>query len=561
MKWLKKFWSDPSHRWWLAVISLLTFPILWVMLFLFKDFFNPWLSLIIVIVTLILEIIGLISLMFNDFREIFSDLFSFIKKARNNYIYRSYQIKDKEYKGPDWDDEKFKTIESLDKRIKTFSEATIIYQEKDFELWKKSNVDESLASTRQTAFRSLWIIIAGAISISILGYFGWFEYLSASKLIKINDTAKGFFTIPVALLGTLVATPVIFIVWLFRDKNNRVQIENARKDTNLKDFQKLSEWASGFHLPEIKQTISSKTTDKIKDEELEVTTERLTSKEDFLAPEGSNSISRRQGAEALQASAIAQLEAFMFGKYGEQFMQPAFLLIHSIWESIITQQQIRYPDPRKFQQSLKLLYKNPIVSALNKALAGAGGAHLRLFENNLQGLNLTGLDCTKPSLTNLNLAGCNLRDADLSYSILYSCNLVKIELVKSNLQGATLRNCKLQYGLLLGADLRFADLGGSDLQFASLVSANLEFANLSDAKLHNADLTNTIFINTKINRHTLFGKEVLDISSTEILENVISRGAIWDDDPEWLVGKIQNAELLERIRKDHQKRTQNKKGA
>jgi flagellar basal body-associated protein FliL len=542
MKWLKRFWSHPSHRWWIAVISLIIFPILWIILFLFKDFFNPWFSLFIAIVTLILEMIGLSFLMFNDFREIFSDLFSFINKAKNNYIYRSYQIKnkDRDYKGPSWNDDEFKHIENPEKRTKSFSEKTIIYQDRDFELWKKSNVDESLGSTRQTAFRSLWIIIAGVISISILGYFGWFEYLSASKLIKINDTAKGFFTIPVALLGTVVATPVIFIVWLFRDKNNRVQIENARKDTNLKDFQKLSEWASGFHLPEIKQTISTKTTDKkVNDEELEVTTERLTSKEDFLAPDGSNSISRRQGAEALQASAIAQLEAFMFGKYGEQFMQPAFLLIHAIWESIISQQQIRYPDPHDFQKSLKLLHKNPIVSALNKALAGAGGTHLRLFKDNLPSLNLSCFDSHQGLFKSLNISGLKLFRINMSYSTLTGSSFVSCNLALADLMHAKLLNVNLHNANLFHANLSFANLGSANLH-----GCNLSFANLEE----------THFQKAKINRYTIF----IDIEyqhPNQIREEILSRGAIWDDDPEWLVDKIQNPELLEKIRQDHLART------
>ena len=50
----------------------------------------------------------------------------------------------------------------------------------------------------------------------------------------------------------IVSSPVAFVIWHFRDKNSRQQIENQRKDINLKEFQKLSEWVSGAHLPEIK---------------------------------------------------------------------------------------------------------------------------------------------------------------------------------------------------------------------------------------------------------------------------------------------------------------------
>lgn len=244
----------------------------------------------------------------------------------------------------------------------------------------------------QTAQRILKVAIATFISLVILFIlYKWLKFDSDTISILIKDSRS---PVLAALITTVITSPVIFIIWVFRDKNNRVQIENARKDTNLKDFQKLSEWASGFHLPENKHTKTVKNELK-KDDSTEGTKkefkEEIESTEYFITPDGSTSISRRLGAEALQASAIAQLEAFMFGKYGEQFMQPAFLLIHAIWESIITQQQSRYTDEAEFRQLLEQLHKNPIVSALNRALTGAGGNHLRLFENNLENLKFTGL--------------------------------------------------------------------------------------------------------------------------------------------------------------------------
>ena len=173
----------------------------------------------------------------------------------------------------------------------------------------------------------------------MLGLLAWLG-LDSAKIRELIENSKG--TVLLGVFTTFIGSPVIFIVWLFRDKNNRVQIENTRKDTNLKDFQKLSEWASGFHLPETKQNRSLKITVKhqngIRSESSE---ESSTNTEDFLVPDGSNTISRRQGSEALQAAAIAQLEAFMFGKYGEQFMQPAFLLIYAIWESLIAQKKAK----------------------------------------------------------------------------------------------------------------------------------------------------------------------------------------------------------------------------
>lgn len=55
---------------------------------------------------------------------------------------------------------------------------------------------------------------------------------------------------PWTLITPFLGTPTAYVIWFFRDKNNRMQIENQRKDINLKEFQKLSEWVSGQHLPE-----------------------------------------------------------------------------------------------------------------------------------------------------------------------------------------------------------------------------------------------------------------------------------------------------------------------
>lgn len=332
------------------------------------------------------------------------------------------------------------------------------------------------------------------------------------------------------------------MVWLFRDKNNRIQIENARKDTNLKDFQKLSEWASGFHLPEIKQTTTTKTTNKTTQGVQEATEETATSQEDFLAPEGSNSISRRQGAEALQASAIAQLEAFMFGKYGEQFMQPAFLLIHAIWESIISQQKIRYPREEDFKESLLELYENHTFFALNKALTGAGGNHLKLFQGNLVGVKLIGLKNWNSSFIPLDLSRLRLFKVDLSYSNLQSSNFIQMVLIGVNLYKADLYNANLQESLLL-----HVILDGTNLSQAKLQGVNFEGTRLNRTKVKNAE----------IDRFTLFKAHSNRDSENQIRENLLSRGAIWKDDPNWLMGKIVNQELLKKIFQDCEKRQKN----
>ena len=577
-KWIPQFWYSPTKRYRIAIIGFIACIASFYGLLSIDIHSHLYIYLTLAFTALISFFLVFTFYTFSQLKEIGQDFHSFLKISERNAVHDYYQLKhqDKIYKGPNWEDEEFKKIPDLKRRVDAFVKTSIDYQQIDFKHWKKRNVGINLDTRSQTIFRSFWILCATTISIIFLYYLGWFEYLSADNLKSLGDTSRGFFTIPVALIGTIVAAPIIFMVWLFRDKNNRIQIENTRKDTNLKDFQKLSEWASGFHLPENKYTKTIK--NELKKDDLTNDTkkefkEEIQSIECFVTTDDSNSISRRQGAEALQASAIAQLEAFMFGKYGEQFMQPAFLLIHAIWESIITQQQLRFPDDKEFNNSLNNLHKNPIIAALNRALAGADGKHLRLFEKNLKGLNLTGLDTDQPLLETISLTNMNLENINFSYAKLNGTSMQGSNLTKSNLRHANLESTNLQQAnfksstLILAkfrrSQLQYADLENADLTGATLYLSNLEYANLQwtimhqckltgarlhGAKLQNADFTNADFKNTKINQYTIFDDSIRN--NNKIREDILLRGATWDDNPEWLTDKLKSKILLKEIIED-----------
>lgn len=547
--WFPQFWYSPIKRHRIAIIGLIVCIASFYGLLSIDIHSHLYIYLTLAFTGFISFLLVFTFYTFGQLKEIGQDVNSFLKTSQRNAVYDYYQLKhkDKDYKGPNWEDEEFSKITDLKERVDAFVKTSIEYQQVDFKRWKKRNVGTNLDTRDETIVRSFLIILASAFSISILAYLGWFNYLSASKLAALTDTSRSFFTIPAALIGTLIASPVIFMVWLFRDKNNRIQIENSRKDTNLKDFQKLSEWASGFHLPEIKQTTSTKNISKTGKDGQENTEETTTSQEDFIAPEGSNSISRRLGAEALQASAIAQLEAFMFGKYGEQFMQPAFLLICAIWESIISQQETRFPDEEEFKKSLEQLHKNPIASAVNKALAGVDGKHLKLFKDNLQGINLVGLSSKFCFPFRLDLSGCNLYSVNLSYAELLwgsfiDADLFNANLYKANLHGMNMQNANLTSANLQEANLSQANLEGAILCFAKLQGTNLSFQNLE----------NTNFKTSEINRYTCFGP--FQSNDNRYFEYLLSKDAIWDDDPEWLISKIEDQALLAKIFKDCEER-------
>lgn len=127
---------------------------------------------------------------------------------------------------------------------------------------------------------------------------------------------------------TLAFSPIAFLIWTFRDQNHLRQLDHQRKDINLKEFQKLSEWASGQHLPETKinRNTSKDTSKKINEETHEI----------HQAPTGKTElISRWDGTIALQISAIEQLGIYLHGKQGRAFQRPAFLLLKQLWGELI----------------------------------------------------------------------------------------------------------------------------------------------------------------------------------------------------------------------------------
>ncbi|TYA50913.1 hypothetical protein FXB78_06775 [Aggregatibacter actinomycetemcomitans] len=82
------------------------------------------------------------------------------------------------------------------------------------------------------------VILSSLISFYIIWNFKWFSslfiYDSNVEIIKQG----GFWT----LFTLIVSSPVAFMIWSFRDRNAIDQINNSRKDTNLKEYHKIVEW-------------------------------------------------------------------------------------------------------------------------------------------------------------------------------------------------------------------------------------------------------------------------------------------------------------------------------
>ena len=307
----------------------------------------------------------------------------------------------------------------------------------------------------------------------------------------------------------VVSAPVAFAIWHFRDENNRQQIENQRKDINLKEFQKLSEWVSGAHLPEIKTLDKTTQKEGLKgkgeiDGEFQLI-ERTTEKTEEYGKkphaEGFDTFGKREGAVALQISAVYNLLPFFRGDYGESFRRPAFNLLKSAWQAMQQDslkkwetENLSYDEQQAIIGELDLKASSPMGVALTHVLLSLDQKNMQLnlrdFPEMLPNIclagmnfNLSGVDEKARNWSGLNLSGVDFRGA-----YLVEVHFKGSKLNGANLQNANLSVANLQNTKLLVANLQNANLLVANLQHADLWGANLQHANLSRAKLQNAEL-------------------------------------------------------------------------
>ena len=293
----------------------------------------------------------------------------------------------------------------------------------------------------------------------------------------------------------VVSAPVAFAIWHFRDENNRQQIENQRKDINLKEFQKLSEWVSGAHLPEIKTV--SKTTQKSSSKDGAEITEQTTEQSEEYAKKPNtadfDTFSKREGAVALQISAIYNLLPFFRGDYGESFRLPAFDLLKSTWQ-IMQQDSLTKFENTENVSELRQKVKSPLGIALTHVLLSSHKDNnqiiLRDFYKILPSICLAGMDFNLGADESvvINLSDLNFNGADFRGAVLEKVNFQKSKLHNAQLQWVDLNLAHLQEADLMGAKLQHAELMEARLQNANLQNANLQNANLQGADFENADL-------------------------------------------------------------------------
>lgn len=351
------------------------------------------------------------------------------------------------------------------------------------------------------------VFCAGIASLFIFFFLFVFFQICFPELLEKSAGLWNFIIL-------VVSAPVAFAIWHFRDENNRQQIENQRKDINLKEFQKLSEWVSGAHLPEIKTIDKTTQKEGLKDKGeidgklqlIERTTEKTEEYGKKPHAEGFDTFGKREGAVALQISAVYNLLPFFRGDYGESFRMPAFNLLKSAWQAM-QQDSLKKWETANLSaiiEELRLKAESPMGVALTHVLLSLDQKNMQLNLRDfpemlpnicLAGMNfhLSGVDEKARDWSGLNLSGVDFRGAYLKKvhfeeSQLDGANLQYADLTEVNLQDAELNRAALQGAELDRAELQNADLMKVNLQGANLTLAKLQGAKLGGAELQNADL-------------------------------------------------------------------------
>ena len=345
--------------------------------------------------------------------------------------------------------------------------------------WEKTaDEKKKILTEKWTKFTNVGKVFwAGIASLVIFFFLFVFFQICFPELLEKSAGLWNFIIL-------VVSAPVAFAIWHFRDENNRQQIENQRKDINLKEFQKLSEWVSGAHLPEIKTIDKTTQKEGLKDKGeiegelqlIERTTEKTEEYGTKLYIGGFDTFGKHEGAVALQISAVYNLLPFFRGDYGESFRRPAFNLLKSAWQAM-QQRSLNSWEEEDEPGSCRENKEEAIIEAfITRAYSPMGVAltHVLLSLNrkNTQ-LNLRDFPEMLPNLClvgmNFHLSGVdekarNWSDLNLSEVDFRAARLENVQFKNSQLSYARFEDAKLQDVELQNADLRGCDLSWWQLE-------------------------------------------------------------------------------------------------
>lgn len=310
---------------------------------------------------------------------------------------------------------------------------------------------------------------------------------------RSSPAEVSFWSALVYNLVLAMGLPVAFLVWHWRDRNardqieqQRRQVENARKDTNLKEFLEVQGRAVGLF-----------------DEKMS------------------------QGArEQLQIAALHQLRGFLRGEYGDAFRRPAFELILAGHAEAMDRIGMRLIQKKFSQDKLKPDRKailqireeksNDLDRVMKERIGIIRDEAKAIFESGfpltgrtwdfcdfqgIQVLNPIRLDRGRFLFANFwgaQFEAAGLRFAHLDGATLSRARLERADFAWASLQGADLSGSILTNADFTRADLRQCYLNRTNLEESNLFRVDLSDATLSIVNLDGADLSHSSLLGTTI---------------------------------------------------------------
>jgi uncharacterized protein YjbI with pentapeptide repeats len=434
--------------------------------------------------------------------------------------------------------------EQMRAKAEAHVKASIAWQNKHYQDWldnlKRRNdenttrVNGGLKRVIQTIWLTIqtprhrikWVFGGGLFGFALLAVVVYAVSISS----PVDDAIIKEWFKPNSVTGTflslLLASPVAFLIWAYRDQNTTWAIENQRKDINLKDFQKLCEWATGQHLIEGKSVESEKT---VVDKEGKSISETTVSTETGKRYEESHSLSKVRAAEALQVAAIYQLQAFLEGEFGKQFMRPAFALLLAVYRGL-TESQIASArttlllhrrsseDVAKFQKHRSELLSeidHPIGVAISNVLVGDGGVRIRLHQLELHAGIFHGISSKLQGIYSLYFANLDMRNFESIASVLSNVNFQQANLENAEFSGNSISNCDFTMSNATSINLMGVefDTFGDETTF---VCAKMNFSNCSSSDMYG------VKFNLATLRHAGFQKSDLRTCNFSYSDSLVS---------------------------------------
>lgn len=306
---------------------------------------------------------------------------------------------------------------------------------KIYQLQKKYNSFNKYPSTKSRIFK---VFIFTIIAIIIIYFIETEIAKNIFKYFNIDTSTQAL----IKLKSLIITAPIIFIIWVFRDNNKLLELENTRKDTNLKEFQQLQQWATG----------------NIGDNE-----------------SSDNKI-------ALQISALHSLRGYLRGEYGESFRRGAYEIFRSTLET--QHNQILEQVKNKKHETIRdAINECQLTKQLNIIASEEWFNLLINHDFPTQGISLVGVDLNNVYLSHikygkeLNLTNANLKNVYFNNIVLQNINFYKANIIDSVIHNTVFKDIQIFYSNFSGSDFFNTDFENINIISAKFTGSKLEKVN------------------------------------------------------------------------------------